>query len=157
MGYSDPDEQRKYQREWIAKRRTEWFKDHPCVDCGATTGLQLDHVNLDLKVSHRIWSWKLERRLAELAKCVSRCRPCHVGKTSARKEQSQPGVLNRGAKLTEEQVLEIYARRMYGDETGRALASEFGVSPTSISAICTGRKWKYLGLRSSVRSRADDS
>jgi len=54
------------------------------------------------------------------------------------------GTSNRGERhgnhrLTEQQVLEIYARR-----AERGLAGEFGVSVETISAIRTGRAWGWL-------------
>lgn len=78
MSYSDPDRQRQYQREWIAKRRAEWFQGRLCVDCGAAEELELHHVDPSKKVTHRIWSWRLERRLVEIAKCIVLCRWCHI-------------------------------------------------------------------------------
>lgn len=51
-----------------------------------------------------------------------------------------------GAKLTESQVLEI--RRRYGGQRGEAprLALEFGVSSSTVKAICSGRTWSHLPL-----------
>lgn len=77
MPYRDPDVQRKYQREWIRKRRQEYLKGKVCRDCEGTEALELHHVDPATKVSHRIWSWRKERREAELAKCVVLCRDCH--------------------------------------------------------------------------------
>lgn len=82
MPYVDPDRRREYARDWMAKRRAEWFQANgPCFDCGTWEDLELDHIDPALKVSHRIWSWAKERREAELAKCVARCRSCHLKKT----------------------------------------------------------------------------
>jgi 5-methylcytosine-specific restriction endonuclease McrA len=81
MPYKDPGRQREYVRNWLAKRREEWFADKACVRCGTTSNLQLDHVDAATKVSHRIWSWSQERRDAELAKCQVLCQPCHEKKT----------------------------------------------------------------------------
>lgn len=69
---------RRWAREWMRKRRDEWFTANgPCVDCGTWEGLELDHNDPATKISHRIWSWSEKRRLRELAKCSIRCRPCH--------------------------------------------------------------------------------
>lgn len=68
---------RQYQREWVAKRRAEWFSDKSCVDCGATERLELDHRDPALKTSNRIWSWARWRRAEEIAKCDVRCNACH--------------------------------------------------------------------------------
>ena len=73
MPYKDPEKQREYQRQWMADRRAEWFSGKSCVDCGSTEALELDHVDPSIKIDHKVWSWSLERREAELAKCEARC------------------------------------------------------------------------------------
>jgi hypothetical protein len=77
MAYADSNEQREYQRRWIAGRRAEYLSDKRCVDCGATEDLELDHRDPAEKISHKIWSWAWPRLLAEAAKCEVRCRTCH--------------------------------------------------------------------------------
>lgn len=81
MPYKNLATQREYQRKWMAARRAEYFDGKVCVDCGTDQDLELDHVNPAEKVSHRIWSWRDEKRFAELAKCVPRCRDCHFEKS----------------------------------------------------------------------------
>lgn len=81
MPYADPNARREYARKWVANRRAEFFKDKTCVDCGSSENLELDHIDPLVKVSHRIWSWSAEKRAAEIAKCVVRCRSCHAAKT----------------------------------------------------------------------------
>lgn len=77
-----PEAMRAYKRQWIAARRKAWFDANgPCVRCGATQHLELDHINPALKVHHAIWSWSKERRDAETAKCQVLCRGCHQKKT----------------------------------------------------------------------------
>lgn len=84
MPYVDKEQQRAYQARWYRERRERWIKEHgPCIDCSSWNNLQVDHVNPELKVSHRIWSWSNERRERELKKCVVRCAPCHQQKTNA--------------------------------------------------------------------------
>ena len=78
---TDPEERRRYQREWMARRRAEFFSDKSCVMCGSTDNLELDHVNPEEKVTHRIWSWARERREAEIAKCQVLCKDCHKEKS----------------------------------------------------------------------------
>jgi hypothetical protein len=76
------EEQRRYQREWIARRRREWFDENgPCVDCGSQENLELDHVDPTIKVDHKVWSWTKIRREIELAKCMVRCESCHLKRT----------------------------------------------------------------------------
>lgn len=48
------------------------------------------------------------------------------------------------AKLTKEQVIEIYLRRVRGKETTVALAKEFGVYSSAISNIALKKKWKEV-------------
>ena len=47
------------------------------------------------------------------------------------------------AKLTADQVAEI--RRLRVDMTQREIAERFGVTPSTISAICRGKTWKSVG------------
>jgi hypothetical protein len=36
MPYSDPEQQRKFNREWIAGRRAAFFEGKSCVACGSS-------------------------------------------------------------------------------------------------------------------------
>lgn len=81
MPYADPAQQREYQRQWIAGRRAEWLAGKSCVICGSQEDLQVDHIDPAKKLSHRVWSWSIEKRDAELAKCQVLCRPHHQEKT----------------------------------------------------------------------------
>lgn len=81
MSYTG-EQKRKYQRQWVAARRAQWFVGRVCVDCGATEDLELDHVDPIQKASHRIWSWSWTRIVAETDKCVVRCTGCHKKKTA---------------------------------------------------------------------------
>jgi hypothetical protein len=82
MPYCDPEKQRRYQREWQARRRAEWLADKACVRCRSTDDLEIDHIDRAAKVSHRIWSWSTARREVELAKCQVLCGTCHQTKTT---------------------------------------------------------------------------
>lgn len=82
MPYADPDQQRDYQRDWIAERREAWLLENgPCVSCGSAEDLEVDHIDPGRKVTHRVWSWAPERAAAELAKCQVLCLGCHRKKT----------------------------------------------------------------------------
>ena len=48
---------RDYQRQWVARRRAEFFAGKACVRCGSQERLELDHIDPKLKVAHQIWSW----------------------------------------------------------------------------------------------------
>lgn len=81
MPYKDPAAQRAYQLERMKQARTEWLLANGPCNCGSWEDLQVDHIDPNLKVSHRIWSWSPARRAAELAKCQTLCLPCHKRKT----------------------------------------------------------------------------
>ena len=81
MPYLDNEAKKEYQRNWYAKRRSDWFKGKVCVDFGSLESLELDHRDPTAKVSHRIWSWTLIRITEETAKCDVRCSLCHHVKT----------------------------------------------------------------------------
>jgi 5-methylcytosine-specific restriction endonuclease McrA len=75
---------REYQRVWVKRRRMEWIEANgPCVKCGSTVDLEMDHIDPATKEHHAIWSWAKERREAELAKCQVLCGRCHEDKHSA--------------------------------------------------------------------------
>jgi hypothetical protein len=76
------EERREYQRQWIAKQRSDWLQDKNCARCSSTDRLEIDHIDPSTKVTNRIWSWSRERREAELVKCQVLCRDCHVVKTA---------------------------------------------------------------------------
>lgn len=143
MPYADQEEKRRYQREWLARRRAEWIDENgPCVDCGSTEELQVDHVDADLKVEHRVWSWSAKRREAELAKCVVRCEPCHLKKTLRNQEgvTHQAGETNGNAKLTESDIPDIRA----SDLTTTVLARMYGVNSGTISLIRRRITWRHV-------------
>ncbi len=72
---------RAYARQWMARRRAEYFKDKKCAKCSSIHNLELDHIDPTSKVSHKIWSWSKERREIELVKCQVLCEKCHKKKT----------------------------------------------------------------------------
>lgn len=86
MPYKNPQQQAKYQREWVARRRAEWVEANgPCAICGSGADLEVDHIDpsqKEAKIS-TLWSWDAERRYAELAKCQVLCRLCHRDKTDS--------------------------------------------------------------------------
>lgn len=82
MPYKDIAKRREYNRQWVRNRRAEFFKDKKCVVCGSIDRLELDHINRTEKVSHRIWSWSLERRKTETDKCQILCHEHHLEKTA---------------------------------------------------------------------------
>lgn len=93
MPYKDKEKQREYQRQWMARRREEWLEANgPCQFCGSGEDLEVDHIDPEHKVSHRVWSWSKERREAELANCRVLCSDCHKERTAEyRRDQVQHG------------------------------------------------------------------
>jgi 5-methylcytosine-specific restriction endonuclease McrA len=138
MPYADPERQREYAREWMAKRRRVWLQANgPCVDCGSWEELEVDHVDPATKISHRIWSWSDERREAELAKCVIRCRVCHDIKSIPEQLRGEDSPRSR---LAEDEVRLIKTSSLSGVE----LALLLGVHKATISDIRCGRTWKHV-------------
>ncbi len=87
MPFKNHEEQKKYQSEWLRKRRDDWISDNgPCRKCQSSTELQVDHINRANKVNHNVWSWAKKRRLKELAKCQVICLECHKKKNKAERE-----------------------------------------------------------------------
>lgn len=85
MPYKNIENKRKLERERNRARRIEWFnKNGPC-SCGSRERLELDHIDPETKIDHKIWSWSDQRRSEELAKCQVLCYNCH--KEKSRKEK----------------------------------------------------------------------
>lgn len=83
MPYKDKDVQREYARLWMQNRRQAWLLAHgPCQGCGSHLDLEVDHIDPEKKISHRVWSWTDARREKELCKCRVLCKACHLRRTS---------------------------------------------------------------------------
>lgn len=84
MPYKDKSEQLEYQRLWREKRRLKYIgiMGGCCIKCKSCDNLEIHHSNRETKVSHRIWSWKENRILEEIAKCELLCRDCHFKETA---------------------------------------------------------------------------
>lgn len=90
------------QRESRRRNRAvvrEHLQAHPCVDCGETdlAVLEFDHVRGE-KVAPlaELCEARMDRLLAELAKCEVRCGNCHRRKT-AREQNSWIYRMTRGS------------------------------------------------------------
>ena len=77
MSIKDIEQKRKFSREWVAKRRNDFFGDKYCEWCGSTEKLELHHVDPSTKKASVVWSWTEEKRLKELEKCIILCKKCH--------------------------------------------------------------------------------
>lgn len=129
MGYKDREQQRAYQREWMARRRAAWFEGKACVDCGATDELEVDHVDPSSKVDHKVWSWSASRREAELSKCEVRCRSCHQMKTVVNRDCSH--------RLTTQEVIEIREAHVAGVPR-KDLAKAYGITRGYVNDLMRG-------------------
>ncbi len=96
MPYKDKIKQLEYQRKWMAKRRQDWLDSNGPCKCGSWDNLEVDHIDPNLKIDHKVWSWTEEKRNAELAKCQVLCYICHLAKTiESRRVVPEHGTLAR--------------------------------------------------------------
>ena len=99
-------DRKKYSREWVAKRRAEWFAlNGPCIQCGSWKRLELDHIDPSLKVANSIWSWTRERQEEEIAKCQILCHECHLKKTARQRRERITNYCNRGHFLSGSNII----------------------------------------------------
>ena len=84
LPYSSPAAKREYQRQWRNRRRDEYLARYgnKCGRCGSQDNLEFHHRNRDEKVSHKIWTFSIQRIEAELAKCDLLCMKCHFVETA---------------------------------------------------------------------------
>lgn len=89
--YKDPEKQRAYQRERLAKARRDWIKENGPCWCGSTTKLEVDHMDPSKKTDHKVWSWSPSRRAKELEKCQVLCKKHHQEKTLSQIKRTTHG------------------------------------------------------------------
>lgn len=103
---------KKYQREWLKKRKLKYFSENgPCIKCKSWVDLQIDHIIPEDKVASSIWSWKESKRLEELSKCQVLCKICHLEKTkidNSRINMRKATVLRRITKKEHYNILYDY-------------------------------------------------
>lgn len=88
MPYNTAEKKRAWGRRRYWRNRSAWLAENgPCVKCGASGELDVDHIDPEQKISNRVWSWGKARRLAELAKCQVLCVKCHAEKTAKERMQ----------------------------------------------------------------------
>ena len=140
MPYSDQKKQNKYQREWVAKRRHNYFKDKYCLICQDNKNLQLHHKNPQNKISHNIWSWAKEKRLKELKKCIVLCKECHTDIHIAiqrihYQENPQDKYNYKQRKFNKQQIINILNLYFNKSFSMRKISKLFNVHHTTISSI----------------------
>jgi hypothetical protein len=132
MPYKDLKVQREYQRRWMAERRAEWLADKACVKCGSVEDLEVDHIDRNQKVTHRVWSWTAARREAELAKCQVLCGSHHLEKTMAETYQAPHGTHHRythhGCRCVECRKAHAAVNRGYRQQSSAAAAAKRDVA-----------------------------
>jgi 5-methylcytosine-specific restriction endonuclease McrA len=65
-----------------ARLRAEWIAANgPCVRCGSSLDLEVDHIDPSQKETGDFWAISAVWRAAELAKCQVLCKRCHLAKT----------------------------------------------------------------------------
>lgn len=100
MPITDIEEKRRYQRDWVARRRQAWIdaQGGKCALCGSVTDLEVDHRDPETKLCNptKVWSRSAEFRAAELAKCQVLCKSCHDVKSG--REESPHGSAKRYGK-----------------------------------------------------------
>jgi len=76
-----------YMRHVRQTRRSEYFADKMCKECGSREQLELDHIkpirrpNTKRPGNGWIWTASEEKRKAELKLCQVLCHYCHLKKT----------------------------------------------------------------------------
>jgi 5-methylcytosine-specific restriction endonuclease McrA len=150
MPYEDKDKQREFQRNWVAKRRADWFSNKSCVRCGSQEDLQIDHIDPKTKShllkslhNNAIWSWSEKRREDELAKCQVLCDPCHKEKTRENGDIGQVGSINPNSKLNEDDIVLIRIL-VAGGMSQVSVAKLYGVVKSSINGIIKGTTWTHV-------------
>lgn len=142
MPYSDLIQQRKYQAEWMARRRANFFAGKECVDCGVKRDLTLDHIDPRAKIDHRIWSWSQAKRETEISKCMVRCSHCHDVKTRLNGDNLPQ------AQIDFAQATAIRARYKMEQITQVELAREYGLSRSQVGRIVRFESWPDPGTES---------
>lgn len=150
------EEYNKYMREYMKKRYYKRKKEAfeylggKCAACGATSNLQIDHVDPESKsftVTSCLGSLPKEKLWKELEKCQLLCRRCHRRKSmvdGSRNHGKTDGENSHLSKMTEEQVLQIRSLFESGEMTQVALAEKFGMSRNGIADIIARRTWKHI-------------
>jgi 5-methylcytosine-specific restriction endonuclease McrA len=80
------------KRVWVA----QYFKDHPCVDCGETDllVLEFDHLrDKKFSISRLIQDGSQKRLEDEIAKCEVACANCHRRRTARRNNSWRLGAV----------------------------------------------------------------
>lgn len=81
MPYRDKETHRLYQRNYLRRKRENFFQNAKCSKCDSKKHLELDHIDRTTKIDHRIWGWSAKRIQEEIKKCQILCHACHLQKS----------------------------------------------------------------------------
>jgi HNH endonuclease len=141
MPYKDKSIQYRYQTARLCERRLKWLAENgPCKQCGSLDRLEVDHIDPGKKSTHRIWSYSLEKRLAELSKCQVLCYSCHKKKSAS---ECARGEDHSRAKLSAETVLRMRELHKSGAKQSE-LCVMFSLPKTTMSAIIRRATWRHI-------------
>lgn len=79
-----------------SRGRQEWVDANgPCVKCGSSVDLEVDHIDRSQKAYNPRALWSLaennQKRIDELAKCQVLCEKCHKEKTREESKTNKHG------------------------------------------------------------------
>lgn len=133
-----------YSREWIKKRRNDFFKNKSCAKCGSNENLELDHIDPKNKVTHKVWSRNKNFREKELLKCQVLCKKCHKEKTKNDLHKMNIGKPNiKLRKITDDQIKEVLY--LYKDGMSyRSACKLVGISYSTFSSIKSNKYRKEI-------------
>ena len=120
---------RGYQNRWLKDRRDQWLKENgPCVKCGSNEKLEVDHIDPKEKITHKVWSLNLEKRISELKKCQVLCESCHMEKTKIDLRNQLKGTRNRiQEKYSDETTAKALETYLNSKISRRKIEKEFGI------------------------------
>lgn len=99
---------------------------------GQSVQIVLVHIDRNQKVTHRVWSWAVARREAELAKCQVLCGSHHLEKTMAETYQAPHGTHHRythhGCHCVECRKAHAAVNRGYRQQSSAAAAAKRDVA-----------------------------
>lgn len=134
MKQENIEQKRKNNREFMAKRRSDWIAANgPCKHCGSNQKLEVDHINPLKKVKDAWQIWSLKDRNIELAKCQVLCHDCHLKKTKTEGTQ----------RFLHDEVVEL--RQYVADGTScEELSMLFNASIARINRVIHGKTFKNV-------------
>lgn len=82
MSYSDPEQQRAFQREWYKKRRKKFLRGKKCIQCGTSKDLVAIKIQPDNSPRGNFWHRKDLKEY--LKNRTTLCKKCQLDKLHAK-------------------------------------------------------------------------